>query len=238
MKHFKSLSAVMLMAGSLFFSSCNDDETKTDDTTVTDTTAITKMETPAKPANILIIMQKVANYSKWKPGYDSHDSVRLVYGLHNNLVARGLKDSNMVMVVLAMDDTAKAKQFVALPDLKMAMQKAGVIGKPTFRFIDMQVRDTTNAEDTRVIMTHKVKDWDTWKKVFDSHKQARMDAGLTDRAVGYAVGDPTTVTVALIIHDMQKAEAFMNSKDLKDKMAEAGVVGAPDVFFYKVAQQY
>jgi hypothetical protein len=29
----------------------------------------------------------------------------------------------------------------------------------------------------------------------------------------------------------------MNSKDLKDKMAEAGVVGPPDVFFYHVAKQ-
>ena len=239
MKLFKFLSAVTFMAGSLFFSSCNGDETKTDDTTVSkDTTAVTKVETPTKPGNILIIMEKVANYSKWKPGYDSHDSVRLAHGLHNNLVARGLKDSNMVMVVLLMDDTAKAKQFSTLPELKMTMQKAGVIGTPTFRLIDVQFRDTANAADTRVIITHKVKDWDAWKKSFDSHKQARIDAGLTDRAVGYAVGDTHTVTVAMIIHDMQKAEAFMASKDLKDKMAEAGVVGAPDIFFYKVVQKY
>ncbi len=238
MTQFKFLSAVTLMAGSLFFSSCNGDETKTDDTTVTDTTAVTKMETPAKPGNILIIRHKVANFAKWKVAYDSHDSTRLAYGLHNNLVARGIKDSNMVMVVLQMDDTAKAKQFAALPDLKAAMQKGGVVGAPTFRYIDMQFRDTSNSEPTRVIVTHKVKDWDAWKKSFDSHKQTRVDAGLTDRAIGYAAGDPTTVTVAFIIHDMQKAEAFMASKDLKDKMAEAGVVGPPDIFFYKVVQQY
>jgi len=30
----------------------------------------------------------------------------------------------------------------------------------------------------------------------------------------------------------------MNSKDLKDKMKEAGVVGAPDVFMYHVVKQY
>ena len=221
MKQFKFLSAITFMAGSLLFSSCNGDETKTDETKVSsDTTAVTKMEAPAKPGNILIIRQKVANYSKWKPVYDSHDSVRLAYGLHNNLVARGIKDSNMVMVVLQMDDAAKAKQFAALPDLKAAMQRGGVIGAPTFLYID------------------KVKDWDAWKKSFDSHKQARVDAGMTDRAIGYAVDDPTMVTVAFIIHDMQKAQAFMASKDLKDKMAEAGVVGPPDIFFYNVVQQY
>ena len=239
MKQFKFLSAVTFMAGSLFFSSCNGDETKTDETKVSsDTAAVTKVETPAKPGNILIIRQKVANYAKWKPVYDSHDSVRLAYGLHNNLVARGIKDSNMVMVVLQMDDAAKAKQFAALPDLKAAMQRGGVIGAPTFLYIDMQFRDTSNSAPTRVIITHKVKDWDAWKKSFDSHKQARVDAGLTDRAIGYAVGDTHMVTVAFIIHDKQKAETFMSSKDLKDKMAEAGVEGAPDIFFYNVVQQY
>ncbi len=239
MKQFKFLSVITLVACSVFFSSCNDDEKKADDVTVsTDTTAVNKTEPPAKPGNILIIKQKVANFAKWKPVYEAHDSTRLAYGLHNYIVSRGIKDSNMVMVVLKMDDSTKAKQFTALPDLKAAMQRGGVIGAPSFLYIDMQVLDTSSALPTRVIVTHKVKDWDAWKKSFDSHKQTRMDAGITDRAIGYSVGDTHTVTVAFVINDMKKAEAFMASKDLKDKMAEAGVVGPPDIFFYKVVQKY
>ena len=46
------------------------------------------------------------------------------------------------------------------------------------------------------------------------------------------------VAVVLVINDMKKAEAFMNSKDIKDKMDEAGVVGAPDIFFYNLAKKY
>ena len=30
----------------------------------------------------------------------------------------------------------------------------------------------------------------------------------------------------------------MASKDIKDKMAEAGVGGPPDIFFYNVVQKY
>lgn len=244
MKQFKFLSALALLAGSFFFSSCNGDQKKENTTAVTTdsssmaTTTAPKMEPPAKPGNILIIRHKVADYAKWKIAYDAHDSTRLAYGLHNNLVARGTKDPNMVMVVLGMDDAAKGKEFTAMPGLKAAMQKGGVVGTPSFLYIDMQFRDTSNSGASRVIVTHKVKDWEAWKKSFDSHKQARVDAGLTDRAVGYGVGDTHTVTAAFIISDKAKAEAFMNSKDLKDKMAEAGVTGPPDIFFYTVVQKY
>src|ERR1019366_7221957 len=120
MKQLKFLSAITLVAGSLFFSSCNSNGKKTDNETVsTDTTAaaVNKTEPPAKPGNLLIVKHKVANFAKWETAYESHDSTRLAYGLHNYIVARGLKDSNMVMVVLKMDDTTKAKQFAALPDL-------------------------------------------------------------------------------------------------------------------------
>lgn len=244
MKRFKFFSAITLVAGSLFFSSCNSggkntkEETVSKDTTATENT-VKEIVAPAKPGNVLIIRHKVANFEKWKTAYEAHDSTRMAYGLHNYIIARGSKDSNTVMVVLKMDDTTKAKQFTALPNLKAAMKKGGVIGVPLFLYIDMQVLDTSsNAAPTRVIVTHKVKDWDAWKKSFDSHKQTRLDAGMTDRAIGYSVGDNHKVTVAFVINDMKKAEAFMASKDLKDKMAEAGVVGPPDIFFYNVAQKY
>jgi ribosome-binding factor A len=84
----------------------------------------------------------------------------------------------------------------------------------------------------------KVKDWDTWKKSFDSHIQKRIDAGLTDRVISHTVGDTHQVTLVFAVADMAKATAFMNSQDLKDKMKEAGVEGPPDVFYYKVTQRY
>jgi len=226
-----------------FLSSCQSGEEKKSDTSAADTAvAVAKPVEPApapKPANVVVVKHKVANFAKWKSLYDSHDSVRLKYGLHNYIVARGTKDSNMVMIALRMDDVNKAKEFAALPDLKATMQKGGVKGPPSFMYIDMQMLDTTtNASPNRVMITHKVKDWDAWKKEFDSHKQVRMDAGLTDRAVGYEFGDNHMVTIVDVVSDMKKAEAFMNSKDLKDKMTAAGVEGPPTIFYYKVVQRY
>lgn len=241
MRKIRILTTAFTVAGmSFFFSSCNSgDEKKDDKTGSADTSAVKKPEPSPKPSNVMIIKHKVANFAKWLPGYEAHDSMRQAYGLHNYVIGRGVDDSNMVMVAVKMDDAAKAKVFAAMPGLKEAMQKSGVVGPPTVMYYDVQMMDsTTNASTTRVMVTHKVKDFDAWKKEFDSHKQARMDAGLTDRAVGYEVGNNKMVNLVFVVGDMKKAKDFFTSKDLKDKMAAAGVDGPPTVFFYNVAKKY
>ena len=244
MKQFKLLSSAAIALLVLF--SCNSGgtestETTTEDSTTTtvDSTTQTQPQTPPTQALTMLVRHKVANFDKWLPVYEADDSARMSYGLHNFVVGRGINDKNMVLIALHMDDTGKAKQFAMLPSLKASMQKAGVIGAPKIWYAENQWHDTnTDTTTTRVIIDQKVKDWDAWKKAFDSHKQARMDAGLIDRAVSYAVGDPHMVSVVLVVTDMKKATDFMHSKDLKDKMTEAGVEGPPDIFFYHVVKQW
>lgn len=238
MKQFKLFSAMYIAAGLLFLSSCGGSDEQKTESTNNDST-VTKTETVTKPSDVLIVKFKVSNFAKWKTSYESRDSARLASGLHNYIIGRGVEDSNTVMVALKMDDVAKAKEFTADPKLKEAMQKGGVTGAPSFMFLNVQMMDSsTNATTTRIMVTHKVKDWDAWKKSFDSHKQVRIDAGLLDRAIGYEADDNHIVTVVFGVSDMAKAKAFMASKDLKDKMAEAGVEGPPTIFMYNVVQKY
>ena len=244
LKFFSGITLAFSLATFLFSCDNSSEEKNTTVTTAPDTSSTTKMEPapakPEKPGNFLLTRLKVANYAKWKIGYDSHDSVRLANGLTNFVLGRGIgADSNTVLIALKMADVAKAKAMAASPELKARMQKGGVVGMPNFNFVETTMLDNaTNATTTRVMMTHKVKDWDAWKKEFDTHKQVRMDAGLLDRAVGHSVDDSHMVTLVFAVTDMDKAKAFMASKDLKDKMAAAGVEGAPTVFFYTVAQTY
>ena len=241
MKQF-SFSATIAMALSmaLFICSCNSGgEKTTTDTTVDTTKKMSEPAPPAKPGNVLVIMHKVANYAKWLPEYESHDSTRQAHGLTNYVIGRGIEDSNMLHVVLKMSDVSKAKELIASPEMKERMMKAGVEGKPAFEFIELVMLDpSTPAQTARLRVTHKVKDWDAWKKEFDGSKQARMDAGLVDRAIGHSVDDNHMVSVVFMITDMAKAKAFMNSQDLKDRMSKAGVEGPPTFFFYNVAKKY
>ncbi|UEG50046.1 hypothetical protein LK994_00975 [Ferruginibacter lapsinanis] len=231
-------AAIIAACTLLAFSACNSGGNKEKENTM-DTTA-NKMEPVAtKPGNTLIVIHKVANYAKWKPIFDSDDSAQKAHSLTKFTLGRGMDDSNMVLIAFRMPDTAQAKAFAASPELKAKMGKAGVIGAPSMTFYNVVMLDTTtNSITSRVIMTHKVKDWDAWKKEFDSHKQARTDAGLVDRAVGYSIDDNHIVTVVCAITDMAKAKAFFKSADLKEKMAKAGVEGEPKAFFYNVVETY
>ena len=245
MKSVKIIAAMSVAACLLLFVSCNSGEEKKADETAVDSTvskdSITNATaTPAMgPTMVMAIKHKVANFEKWKPAYDAHDSVRLAYGLHNYVIARGIDDPNMVMVALRMDDADKAKELGNSPGMKERMKKAGVTGPVDITYAEMVVNDTTSiAQSIRVLVKHKVKDWDAWKKVFDAHKQFRIDAGLTDRVVGHAVGDDHDVILVFAVADLDKAKAFAGSKELKDKMTEAGVEGPPSFFYYKIVAKY
>ena len=242
MKQLKLLSTLGI-AFVFLFSSCGGDEEKTtDNTTTTDTTATTKTTESTvvtTPENILIVWHKVANFAKWKVSYDGHDSMRLAYGIHNYVIGRGVEDSNLVLVATKAEDVAKAKAFAKDPSLKAAMQKGGVTGAPSISFTTVVYQDNAaNMSDLRSMTNFTVKDWDAWKKAFESTRQLRIDNGLTDRAYGYDVDDNHKVTLVVAINDTAKANAFWKSDILKQKRAESGVVGEVKRHVYRVVQKY
>jgi hypothetical protein len=228
---------LLFLAVVTLFVSCNSGKDKKD-SNAADSTLPAVVAAPALPER-MVITHKVANFAKWKAAYDAHDSARTANGLHNYVVARGVEDTNMVLVALGMDDVNKAKAFAASPDLKSVMQKAGATGVPKLDYLHSVMSDTTALQQTiRLMVKHKVKDWDAWKKIFDEHKQSRLDAGLTERVVAHSVGDNQMVTVVFAVADMARAKAFLSSKDLADRMKSAGAEGPPWIFFYKVVQKY
>jgi hypothetical protein len=249
MKKFRFLATAFAAIMTLLLVSCGSGENKktevsATDTSKTNTTESTPEKTPdgttTMPKHIVIVRHKVANFSKWKMGYEGHDSARRAAGLTNYGLARGAgKDSNTVMIFLKADNIVKAKEFASSTDLADVMKKSGVTGPRVINYIDVVMDDNSQISQTdRVMVTHKVKDWYIWKRVFDSHKQARIDAGLIDRGLGHTSGDTHNVSAVFAITDMAKAKAFIASKDLKDKMAEAGVEGPPTFFYYNIVQMY
>lgn len=241
MKQLKFFTTLSLAAIILFFTSCNSGKDKEADKPSSESTG-TKTETitaPSGPGEVMLVKHKVADYAKWKSGYDAHDSARLANGLHSYVIARGIDDSNMVFVAMTMDDVNKAKAMAADPALKDVMKKAGVTGPPEIDYLHSVMNDTTAIQQTvRLMIRSRVKDFDAWKKSFDTHNQVRKDAGLTDRVVSYSVDDNHNITLAFAIADLDKAKTFLNSKELKERMDEAGVVGPPSIFFYRIVARY
>jgi hypothetical protein len=247
MKQIRFLATSFTASMFMLLSSCSSgDDKKTDETTSTTSTAPTtekaaETPTPAKPSNVMIMQFKVTDFAKWQAKYElkERDSIRRSYGLTSYVAGRGLDDPNKVIVILKMDDANKAKELTASQGMKDRMKEAGVSGTPAFSYLEVVMDDNSPLDQTnRLMMTHKVKDWDAWKKEFDSHKQVRIDAGLIDRALGYNVNDNHQVSLVFAVTDMTKAKAFLQSADLKDKMEKAGVEGKPTSFFYNIVKMY
>ena len=236
------LSATM----TLFLVACgNNQEQKsteaTADTTATATTATTETvnTTITTPQNMMVATHKVKDFTKWKASYDEHDSMRLANGVHSYVIGRGAQDSNTVLVAVKVDDLGKAKTFAKDPSLKKAMAKGGVVGAPTIRFITMEFQDTgTVGTDLRSRTTFTVKDWDAWKKSFDSTRQFLAENGLILRAYGHDADDNHKVTLVTAIADTAKARSYWNSDVLKQRRAASGVIGEPQRFIYHMVQRY
>jgi hypothetical protein len=239
------------LSGLLFYSmvfllvSCSGGGTEkkaTTDSTATDTTAVVtvpKITTITTPQFMLVITHKVSNYAKWKASYDQHDSARLANGIHNYVIGRGFKDSNMIMVALKVDDSAKAKAFGKDPGLKKAMQKGGVIGTPTVVLNTMTFQDTVSmSTDLRARTTFTVKDWAAWVKAYEEARQEKSENGITLRAYGHNSDNDKKVVLVTAITDTAKAFAYYKSDLIKKRRAESGVIGEPERFLYRVVAHY
>ncbi len=183
-----------------------------------------------------MIQHPVQDYAVWKSAYMAHDSVREAYGLSEMSLGRGMEDTNSVIIISRMADLQKAKDFIALPELKTAMDSAGVSGPPVFTFMNVIRLDTTEATtNDRVMVSHKVKDFDVWFKVYSDETRAqRASYGLVERGMGRDMDNPNLIYISFAVTDMEKAKARIASEDLKKIMTDGGVEGPPTIVFYTV----
>ncbi|MFV5695232.1 hypothetical protein ACM55G_07325 [Flavobacterium sp. LB3P122] len=232
----KFLKPVLIVIFTVAFLSCKNnktEKTEPEEAKAMDTTSAVAVFEPFK---VIVIKHKVADYEKWRKGYDAHDSVRKAYGISHYMIGRGIDDSNMIVVINKFSDVQKAKDFSMLPNLKEAMKNAGVTGKPEFSYYDVIRNDSSKIDQKdRLMVAHRVKDFDAWLKVYDAEGlTTRMEEGLIDRGMARSIDDPNMVTLVFAITDMKKAKASMTSEAKKKLMMDAGVEGTPQMFFYKI----
>jgi hypothetical protein len=237
MKNIKLfLKPVLILVFAVAFLSCKNNKTEKTEPEKAMPKDTTKAVAVFEPFKVIGIKHKVADYNKWRQEYDSHDSIRMAYGISHYMIGRGIDDANMIMVIDKINDVTKAKEFSVLPDLKEKMKKAGVIGKPEFTYYEVIRNDNTQIDQKdRLMVTHRVKDFDAWLKVYDAEGTAkRMEEGLIDRGLARSIDDPNMVTIVFAITDLKKAKASITSEAKKKLMMEAGVEGTPQMFFYKI----
>ena len=82
---------------------------------------------------------------------------------------------------------------------------------------------------TVLVVQHKVRDFDTWKPVFDEDESRRREHGAQRHWLYRTVEDPNDVVVAVEFPSADAARSFTRDPGLREAMQRGGVEGEPHV---------
>jgi hypothetical protein len=81
----------------------------------------------------LLVHHKVQDYAAWRPVFDEMGAVRAQNGSTGAQVFRNAADSNEIVIIADLDN---ARQYAQSPELREAMQRAGVVSQPEVLFLE------------------------------------------------------------------------------------------------------
>jgi hypothetical protein len=82
----------------------------------------------------------------------------------------------------------------------------------------------------KVIVQHKVADYDAWLAVFNGHETVRRQHGATGHSVSRDPNDPSSIVIVNDFASVEGAVGFSKDPSLPEAMAKGGVIGHPTVF--------
>jgi antibiotic biosynthesis monooxygenase (ABM) superfamily enzyme len=88
----------------------------------------------------MFVRQNVRDYEAWKSAFDSAKDLRKRAGEKSYQILRQGNGSNEVVALFAWDNLENARKYASSPELKAAMEKAGVTGKPEILFLEESAR--------------------------------------------------------------------------------------------------
>ena len=83
-----------------------------------------------------ILTHEVKDFSSWKKGFDDDGANRSKMGVKVVGVYQSVEKPTMITVITEVPSVEAIKGFLANPDLKAAMEKAGVIGMPEVKILN------------------------------------------------------------------------------------------------------
>ena len=88
----------------------------------------------------MVVRHSVQDYDAWKSVFDSVRDLRKRNGEMSYQILREDNGSNALVALFEWDNLDNARRYAASPELKEAMQRAGVTGKPEISFLEEAAR--------------------------------------------------------------------------------------------------
>lgn len=185
------------------------------------------------PPAALLVQLPVADFDRWKAGFDDNENMRRASGIVGHHLNRAEDDPYLVTVYMAVTDVDKAKAFFGSADLKKVMEKVGVTGPPEFTWMT-PVREAVvwDRELPAMLISHTVADFDRWLGGYDAAVDLRASKGIIGHAANRSMDDPALAFVYHQAESFDVLRTFLGDPALKAAMEDAGVNSEPEVSFH------
>jgi hypothetical protein len=80
-----------------------------------------------------------------------------------------------------------------------------------------------------IIITHEIKNYSDWRKVYDADEVNRKNAGFVSKGQYRSVENPNIITIIGEAPSEESIKNFMADPRLKSAMEKGGVIGFPEV---------
>ncbi len=88
-----------------------------------------------------------------------------------------------------------------------------------------------------VLIRHKIENYEVWKAAFDDYAQTRKARGEKSYQIFRPLDNPNNLVILQSWENESAAQAFLESAELKNKMQEAGVLEAPEIYIMNKVDQ-
>ncbi len=85
----------------------------------------------------------------------------------------------------------------------------------------------------QVLVHHHVEDYNRFKPVFDHNRATRKEAGALYERLSCSEHDPNDLYLFFEWDSTERARKYMGSFDTLERMREAGVLGKPEITYFK-----
>jgi hypothetical protein len=82
-----------------------------------------------------------------------------------------------------------------------------------------------------VLVRHDVSDYGKWKSVFDADLEFRHKGGEVNCRIFHDADNLNHLTLLFEWENLEEAQRFMSSKEVQEKMKQAGVASTPVIQF-------
>jgi quinol monooxygenase YgiN len=194
--------------------------------------AVTPPPAPQMPPYAAVVIHDVKDFDAWKPVFDSDIEARKQAGITGEGVMRSVDNDKQVVIYLPATDAEKVKAMLDAKETKDKMKEGGVKGKPTVLIFKDEGGKMAPPDKTGLygaVLQYNVKDFAAFKTALEGQEQARSTAGIIGYGLGQAVDKDTQAMVYLQSDDAAKIKTYLDAKETKAAMKEAGAKGQPKV---------